>query len=391
MPVNFLELRSRIQQMGAQVEQQQQRQLALHELAGDTLRRYAEETDLLRQRVESALQANAKLRCAVPTREPLNLTTDAPSWQGAVSILAADGSQVNPSRHDAIPFGVINVGAILLPPAAAQLPQEFTRTELLYHDEILTAQGLLTEGQVALRRDLAERHMLAELSQHCSPPVVAITDGPLELYREPREGAAYRDAMRQHIESLSELERMNIAAAGYVDRPLGDLFVRLLELMLIPEEEYFKTGKKRPLMGIRDEEIFRLILQPGQRSTVFAIQSPQTELFKDGLALHFFYLNVGREKKPAIARIELPRWVVQDHNQLDLLHGALLDQCRQMGSSPYPYALQRAHEIALVSFDEKKSIANMLALEYLNHGVAVGGPSHKQAGKDLSTSRTRYA
>jgi hypothetical protein len=75
---------------------------------------------------------------------------------------------------------------------------------------------------------------------------------------------------------------------------------------------------------------------------------------------------------------------------LNLLHATLLEQCRQMGAHPYPYALHRAHEIALVSFDERKRILDMIAIEHLNRGLPLGESSHKQSNKDLSTGKTRY-
>jgi len=123
---------------------------------------------------------------------------------------------------------------------------------------------------------------------------------------------------------------------------------------------------------------------------VFAIQSSSSRHFKGALALHFFYLNVGRPEHPWLARVELPAWVAQDAGLLNLLHAALVTQCQQMGSHPYPYALHRAHEVALVSYAEKQQLENMIAGEYLRLGIPAGERSQKQTIKNLSGSRTRY-
>jgi hypothetical protein len=61
-----------------------------------------------------------------------------------------------------------------------------------------------------------------------------------------------------------------------------------------------------------------------------------------------------------------------------------------MGNRPYPYALHRAHEVALVSFAEKAELQDMIAVEMLRQGVDAGQKSNKQEHKDQSGTRTRY-
>ena len=99
--------------------------------------------------------------------------------------------------------------------------------------------------------------------------------------------------------------------------------------------------------------------------------------------MHFFYLNVGEEKHPSLVRVEFPRWVADDAGKLNLLHFALLQQCRIMGARPYPYILQRAHEIAVVKFEEKTQVEQMLELELRRAGGEMEDGSNKQSAKDL--------
>ncbi len=49
-------------------------------------------------------------------------------------------------------------------------------------DELETKYGMMTDGMVALKRDLAERSKLDELSKGIKGPVVTFTDGPIELW-----------------------------------------------------------------------------------------------------------------------------------------------------------------------------------------------------------------
>jgi hypothetical protein len=82
-------------------------------------------------------------------------------------------------------------------------------------------------------------------------------------------------------------------------------------------------------------------------------------------------------------RVEIPKWVADDEDKLDLLHTALLQQCRIMGAKPYPYILHRAHEIAVVKFEEKEQVEAMLELELRKSGAEVEEGSAKQSAKDL--------
>jgi hypothetical protein len=100
------------------------------------------------------------------------------------------------------------------------------------------------------------------------------------------------------------------------------------------------------------------------------------------LALHFFYINVGREGHPWLARVDLPAWVATSPAMLDQTQAVLAAQCRILGTRPYPYLLHRAHETARVTLDEKTELELMIQNELRRHGVQVEG-SHKQGLKEL--------
>ena len=390
MPVNYLEIRSQIAEMGKNAIQYEKQRLNLREQAQNTLKEFADQIELLRETVDKAVEINSRLRCAVPVNESLTLSASPGSHAEAYTLLAADGSQVNPSRHEAIQFGVINVGAIHMYPGQPETPQEFTRTRLLCHDDLYTSHGPLTEGDVALIRDLNERMILAELAEGDNLPVIALTDGPLEPYFEAKESPESRRLFRDYLNALEHLEGMNAAAAGYVDRPRSDLVIRLLELMCLGEDRLFQAGRSRPLQRMTDAELYSQILNPGERSAIFAIQSISSQKFTGSLAVHFFYVNVGKIENPSLARIEIPAWVAGENKLVNLLHSALLTQCQQMGSHPYPYALHRAHEIAVVSFDEKSRVQDMITHELYHLGVQISEASPKQVSKETIGTRKRH-
>ena len=115
--------------------------------------------------------------------------------------------------------------------------------------------------------------------------------------------------------------------------------------------------------------------------------SGSAQSFKGRLALHFFYLNVGRTNKPWLARVEIPAWVAENQEMLDNLHAVLVHQAAIMGTRAYPYILHRAHELAVVSLEEKEQITAMLVQELIRQGVFVDDESQKQAAKELPGPR----
>ena len=341
MPVNFPQIQQQVRQMGAEALRTRQ---VLHqklEQARYLLAAADANPDALKQRIEQAYALNQNLRCAAPTDEPLGSPHPLPELPGPFTLLAADGSQINPDRHAPVEFCVINLGAFRMQPGQAVAPREITRSELIYkEDDLYTADGRITEEIVALRRDLLERRLLAELAAAESGPVVALTDGPMELFREPKASALYNQLMGQFTAALHELNELGTISAGYVDKPAADLVVRMLELMLLPEDELRQAGKNRPLIGVTDAGLLGVDLPAGARTALFSIKSRSTEnIFHGPLALHFFYLNVSPEgRKPWLARVEIPAWVAEDPDKLDTLHAALIQQCRTLGGRAYPYA-----------------------------------------------------
>jgi hypothetical protein len=82
-------------------------------------------------------------------------------------------------------------------------------------------------------------------------------------------------------------------------------------------------------------------------------------------------------------RVEVPKWVVDDKEKLNALHGVLVEQCKMMGSKPYPYLLHRAHETAVVKQEEKQQIEQMLSMELRKNNEDLDDGSYKQSAKDL--------
>jgi hypothetical protein len=393
MPINYQEIYTQIKKIGEGAKERKRTLDERRDQARKLLAAYASELDVLRSKVDSAKAADSNTRCAVPLNEPLASHYPPPASVIQATLIAADGSQINPDRHAAIQFCVVNVGAIQMKLNSGETPEIFTDTELLYGDDLLPNGYPMSDGLVALKRDLAERSKLDELSKGLQGSVVTFTDGPIELWGAKGEDAnSYAEIVQKYLGVLSRLQERGVITAGYVDKPSADLVVRLLEIASADNEQIQKIREFHPLRGVSDRWLYgehkNPLLPPGHRSAVFGIQSTSEKKYTGILSLHFFYLNVGTEGHPWPVRVEIPKWVADDKEKLDLLHGVLVEQCRMMGSKPYPYLLHRAHETAVVKMEEKQQIEQMLAMELRNHGEEMDDGSNKQSAKGLQ-GRTR--
>jgi NurA domain len=391
MPINYQQIYGKIQDIGKGARERKKTLEERRSKARDLLNVYASELDLLRSKVDSAKAADQNIRCALPLDEPLASSHPPPDSVIQATLIAADGSQAVAGRHDPVQFCVINVGAIVMKPNSGETPYVYTDTEFFYGDAI-EDNGLTTDGGVALKRDLSERSVIEKLSKEINGTIVSFTDGTLEIFRarDIENVKIYQRTVDSYITVLSRLQSKEIITAGYIDKPSSSLVVKLLELAqaTIPDD-LEKLRNTPPLKHVTDRWLFGYnnnlfqLLPPGHRSAVFGIQSSSEKNYKGVLSLHFFYLNVGTEGHPWPVRVEIPRWVGNDKEKLDLLHGVLVEQCRMMGSRPYPYLLHRAHETAVVKNEEKQQIEQMLSMELRKNNEDVDDGSYKQSAKDL--------
>lgn len=393
MSIDFQQIREQINHIGKRAPARENELMALYDQANQLLHDQARDLDRLISRVQYVVKHfDPFIRCAVPVTEPLDfhfISTDLPSQ---LTVIAADGSQIAPDRHAAVDYCLINVGAIQMRLGLDEPPKLSVSTRLFYDQDLFTSSGTITDATLALMRDLNERKLLAELASQACPPVITFTDGQMELWGRASDGLATTEFQKFLDEYLTVLEHLwdqNIVTSGYVDKPAANHVVRLLELGLLSETELPKVREIFPLRGVRDNQLFLNLLAPGERSAVFRIQSKSAGYYRNSLSLHFFYLNVGREDHPWLARVEVPAWVATDKNHLNCLQAVIVQQCQMIGSRPYPYVLHRAHEVALVTLEEKQQIEQMITSELRRHHVAVGEISQKQALKEVS-GRRRY-
>ena len=376
MPLNYLDLQPQIQQYAQNANQNQAHFRQVLENARELFKTCASQPyDEVRKRC----QGSGK-RCALPLGETFNQSYPPPAENHPCMVLSADGSQIISSPHDAIPISLINTSLISMNTGSSDAPRIAITSEILSEERNGIELNLLSEDLISLRRDVAELRILKDWNAPNDLPVVALRDGPLELYHEPRQGDQFEKEFKNYTEGLSALAARDFTLAGYIDRTRAGLLGQMLAI-------YFEE-RSDGLAELRDTTLLAGMLPVGQRSAIFALQSSSSDHYPEALRIHFFYLNVGSNDKEYIVRVEIPAWVAEDTDKINRLHALLLAQCRIMGGRPYPYLLHRAHETAVVHFDEKTQLQDTLALELQRHGLDIPQPSNKLAAKGLQ-KRTR--
>jgi len=388
MPIDYQQIYEKIQEIGKGARERrktlEERRAKLHEV----LNAYSSQLDVLRAKVDSVKALEPNIRCAYPLDEALASSYPLPDAVVQATLIAADGSQIVPDRHAALQYYVINVGAMAMQVGSGNTPEVFTNTELHMLDEF--DDTFFSDSQVALQRDVAERKKLLEVAKKYSGKIIALTEGQLELWGsvDSENARDFEKSLQDYLDALKEMEQQQIITSGYVDKPGANWVVRLLEIMDIPQNELNNIKKRRPFLGVTDLWLFSQLLGKHARSAIFRLQAKSAEKYTGSISIHFFYINVGDEKKPKIARVDVPLWVINNKEALNNLHCTLIEQARIMGNEPFPYLLHRAHEIAVVTHKEKEEIDQMLAIEIRNNGGEVGEKSGKQSAKDLQ-GRTR--
>ena len=301
-------------------------------------------------------------------------------------VWAADGSQIAPDRHAAVLFGLVNVGVVRMSGSAT--PQVFTHTELYLEPDLAEAVGDEREF-IAARRDLAEVGTLADAMLRATDraaPTYALLDGPLEFWR--RGGAAQGEARRDYASALGRLRAGGVWPAGYVDRPRSAMLVHTLALLDADAQGRLtdSTDLRQHWPGLTDAMLWADLLRAGQRSVAFRLWTPVPP---DGIAfpLAFFYLRLPRPA--ALARVDIPLDAADDPDALDGLHAHLWHQVHIVPGRFYPYILLRAHEVALVTYQERRGIETYLQRRLAEALGQLGRRSAKQQLKDAVSGGRR--
>ncbi len=387
MTLELSRLTGQVRAMGQELAAREREQASLVALAREWLAEYADRGERL------CHPARLLGRTAIPTDEPLDAVHPLPPIPAHCTVAAADGSLIQPDRHSAALYYLINVGSLVYQHGSGEPPVAHSEPILGYTEADLYENGLLVAGNLLdVRRDLAEITRLADLcAAEPSEPTVALVDGTLILWvLEERPEAWQRAKVIAYLDQLERIRKVGAAIAAFISRPRRDEVTRLLHLAHVDGDLDRAAQGPNPLERLPDRVLFEN-LPAGARSALFVHPSPINDRYyaPSGHSVHFCYLNLAEEgREPVIARLEVPAWVVQDAALLALAHGVVVSQARISGD--YPYVLTRADELAFIGGAEREAFEEMIATSLLRAGLRTA-LSPKQYYKTLTRrGRQRY-
>ncbi|HIC89483.1 MAG TPA: DNA double-strand break repair nuclease NurA [Anaerolineae bacterium] len=400
MTLELNKLTVQVEAMGRALATRRSEHARLAAQARELLEKHAQVTDELREKLKIAVQTDASWRGADPLGDRLDERHMSANPSRPATLVAADGSQIYLDPHGIAMYYLLNIGSIVLRQGTGEAPDTRTMPEVFFEESDLydEAQRLVESDRVNAERNQREIKALADLATaersalggDISRPIITLLDGPLLLWPPQR---APDVEQRQRVEEFAiELDRLKAAQAiplGYVDRPNSANMLRLLHLAELSESQINKdTLRASPYRSLADRVLFD-DLAPGERTALFATTSEVNASYqRAGHRICFFYLNVSRIPGPEaarIARVEVPEWVARDPEKLDIAQAAVYADCVLTG---YPYVLARAHELALVSQEERAAFEEMLRIQMVRQGL-IPEMSRKAALKALTGGARR--
>lgn len=332
--------------------------------------------------------------CAEPV-EPLSQRQAITPITAPHIVVATDGSQIAPSRHEIAYCYLINIGRVAIfynsgiYPLLDHLPEVFYKTEDLYKAR---QWGIQTEQWMTLRRTVAENVALVNLAietRSRSPlPMLAFSDGALIHWEFDDIPAEARSQLLPNIiAAWDNLKLQRIPLAGYISAPRAAEATNFLRLQLCPFEQPDCTthcGEKTldfapcsQLQPLRDGALWQRLLKVGECSPLWQSQARILQEYGEH-HIYFCYLHVGTE----IARIEMPAWTALDSELRSQALQIILAQVQK--GYGYPVALAEAHNQAVVTSSDRRRFFAILEQQMVKSGLRNVTTSYKESRKRSS-------
>ena len=319
--------------------------------------------DQLRKRIEDSQRKTTWLVAGLV--DGLDQCYKPPPLPSEFTVIATDGSNIDVDRHRSPRCYLINIGAAVLGYGAQPRATLDSFPQLYFGDEELVITSDKGRGQpvegvlLGIKRAVEETKALASLAAELPPnsSTLALLDGSLILWNLEAYPEFVTEVLlnKGFIPCLEKIRELKIALASYISFPRSTDVVNSLRVAICPYEapdcDRYCPNKEKgcdKVAGVRDRELFIELLGQGERAVLFTSQSSIVQKHYGEHRVYFFYLRLDGE----IARLEIPQWVAEDEDLLNLTHSLVLDQCRR--GHGYPVALAEAHEKAVVTAADRE-------------------------------------
>lgn len=288
---------------------------------------------------------------------------EARAWARAVLLhtptFAVDGSQIPPSRDFSVPVGAVQVGWFENPHTPGRQYVKDVAFEVLAPGELAEeadeagSSGDFPDSRVNLRRFEWECRVIVEYIQvhgsrssptNPNPAPVCFFDGSLVVsfaqHMRPGLRRAYVDAVTAMLRASYE---NRVPLIGYVDTSFARDLVNMLGVLFgLPSAPRLSDGA-----------LLRSRIRWGDRSQVYVCARDDGVLPEYGPQARqvcFVYLKTTAERAPA--RLEFPRWLVEDEAELERVLNLVRAEC--IVGNGYPYPLETADAVAVIGLQDRE-------------------------------------
>ena len=249
---------------------------------------------------------------------------------------------------------------------ANSVPKIFYKEKDLFVDigkQKVMIKGELLDSKMLLEESISLSSLLG-MTKNENTPIISLLDGTLIQWEVKERNEQFKQKFINRFQLLfQKSQELNIPIAGYISGSRSQDVIGIVKLQIANSEKNANNEDIKQFDILRDTDIFSRLLKNGERSILFKSNAPILRYYT--APIFFFYLNVGSE----IARVEIPAFVAQDKQKIDLLHKLLLSQAEKgMG---YPVALKEAHEQAVIHNHEKSSLRQIFSELLQKEGVSI--------------------
>jgi len=286
----------------------------------------------------------------------------------AYQVLAIDGSQVYPSRHDGIRVAVINIGGVWITyDSVAQI--EFFCEPFVLLDPVEESSAAMIDCERHARELSYSTQKSQQYHRVHDKRLLVLFDGSLIFWHLQENKSLHERYFAQYCTQIEQLRQENIWCAWYVSLPKSRDLVHVVQA-------YANMAGCRDLSigHCCDDDLMARWLQPFERSIIFESAVELAHNYPPLLRPYFFYINTGTE----IARIEIPAWIACDEKVVDAIAAYVIDQCAK--GDGYPLSLALAHEQAVVKQQDRVLLQRFLFAMADEHATPVR-TSRKQLKK----------
>jgi len=286
-----------------------------------------------------------------------------PSTASPKQVTGIDGSQIYPSPDHPVKWAYIQALAYSsLAPIISMSEFLDLETSKQINSDINEQQ--IRHGNIDFHRTLLELKVALAVKQQY-PDNLILMDYPLLPWVD-KSDPSYDEGLKQYVDLIYQLKGASVA--GIVSAPRSFLLVNLIELAKKMD------GKSRDIADVNDTILTCAGLKPGQRSAIFTYAGSRNQIFhKHGIEICFFFVRI-RDKD--IVRVEIPNWIAQNTDSVNVIHASILKDSEALG---YSYVLAKAHQEVTISLEIANNLHELATREFRARGGNVYGSAKMRA------------